>query len=168
VISAVLVNSGSVILPPRRSKSRLRAGLMLSTGLPWCCNRRRSMSRVSSLATSLTPCCAAFSTSRRNLRSSKSNLMLDISLLTDGLCGRSGRGRPGVGARAVLFGGNAGVEADRDPARIGELAVPAHLRADRGPFGLDNAASTRDLREDAFEIVGVEVHSDAATRDLLA
>jgi hypothetical protein len=37
----------------------------------------------------------------------------------------------------VLFGGNAGVEADRDPARIGELAVPAHLRADRGPFGLD-------------------------------
>ena len=51
---------------------------------------------------------------------------------------------------AVLFGGNAGVEADRDPARIGELAVPAHLRADRGPFGLDNAASARDLREDAF------------------
>src|SRR4030095_13667486 len=60
------------------------------------------------------------------------------------------RGDPGVELVAVLFGGNAGVEADRDPARIGELAVPAHLRADRGPFGLDNAASARDLREDAF------------------
>ena len=48
-----------------------------------------------------------------------------------------------------LFGGNAGVEADRDPARIGELAVPTHLRADRGPFGLDNAVSACGLREDA-------------------
>jgi hypothetical protein len=71
--------------------------------------------------------------------------------------GHSGHGQPQhehgdlvLELVAVLFGGNAGVEADRDPARIGELAVPAHLRADRGPFGLDNAASARDLREDAF------------------
>jgi hypothetical protein len=51
---------------------------------------------------------------------------------------------------ALLLGGHTGVKADGHPARIGELAVPAQIWADRGAFGLDNAAGARDLREDAF------------------
>ena len=52
--------------------------------------------------------------------------------------------------RASLLGWGSGVESDRHATRIGELTEPAHLGADQSAYGLDRAASSCDLRQDAL------------------
>lgn len=82
-------------------------------------------------------------------------------------CVRAPRG-PNCVPHLSLLGWGAGVEADRHATRIDELTEPAHLGADQSASGLDRAASRFNLREDALEIAGVELHPDPATGNPLA